>query len=426
MLKRVLACRQVSGESRTTYNTRMESSRAAGTENFVPPPASDLPELCWEEDGVIRRARWRSENGASPPSRVLIADDRMNADAAYRFVSQGGALLWRGDFQNARQLLQALARRIDRNSQSLARFAPIPAEEFHHQRQLQAQRARLLGMLLLQFDEGHALPLRRAPDLRQACNEAYGVAPEPYVSSLREILGLIGAHEWRRKGLVVAALGARIYPHYGVFAPVRSEYLDLLAQTPLPATDLAFDVGTGTGVLAAILAQRGVRRVVATDQSLRALACAQDTILRLGLADRISLVRADLFPPGRAALIVCNPPWLPAQPSSLLEQAVYDPDSQMLCGFLAGLAEHLKYPKSGEPRSEGWLILSDIAEHLGLRSRDELLGWIASAGLEVIGRTDIRPRHPRASDDNDPLHKARAAEITSLWRLGVAANPSAG
>ena len=35
---------------------------------------------------------------------------------------------------------------------------------------------------------------------------------------------------------------------------------------------------------------------------------------------------------------------------------------------------------------EGWLILSDLAEHLGLRSRDELLGWIAQAGLTVKGR----------------------------------------
>jgi hypothetical protein len=37
----------------------------------------------------------------------------------------------------------------------------------------------------------------------------------------------------------------------------------------------------------------------------------------------------------------------------------------------------------------------------------------------VAGREDIRPRHPKASDPNDPLYRARAAEITSLWRLKV-------
>jgi hypothetical protein len=83
----------------------------------------------------------------------------------------------------------------------------------------------------------------------------------------------------------------------------------------------------------------------------------------------------------------------------------------MLRAFLAGLAAHLA------PGGEGWLILSDLAEHLQLRSRDELLGWIAAAGLEVVDKMDIRPRHTKASDASDPLFAARAAEVTSLWRL---------
>ena len=86
----------------------------------------------------------------------------------------------------------------------------------------------------------------------------------------------------------------------------------------------------------------------------------------------------------------------------------------MLRGFLAGLADHL------EPGGEGWLLLSDLAEHLGLRSRQELLGWIADAGLVVRGRDDVKPHHAKAADANDALHAARAAEVTSLWRLGAA------
>jgi hypothetical protein len=63
------------------------------------------------------------------------------------------------------------------------------------------------------------------------------------------------------------------------------------------------------------------------------------------------------------------------------------------------------------------LILSDLAEHLGLRPRSELLALFEAAALKVVDRIDISPRHPRASDRNDPLHAARAAEVTSLWRL---------
>lgn len=67
----------------------------------------------WTENGEDRSARWRSESGMAPPKRIVQADDTTNADTAYRLACEGTALLWRGDFQNARQLLQALARRAD-------------------------------------------------------------------------------------------------------------------------------------------------------------------------------------------------------------------------------------------------------------------------------------------------------------------------
>jgi len=369
---------------------------------------SDLPIISWKEKGETRSARWRSERGVPPPKRVVTGDDSMTADHAYRLACEGTAILWRGDFQNARQLLQALARRADSGK---PKAGASPAETFHLYRQAQSQRARTLGMLLLQFQPDHSVPLRRAPDVRQACTEAYGVADASYVASLRELLGLIGAHEWRKRGIEIPALGGRIHPHYGVFAPVRSEYVKLVAEATLPSLTLAFDIGTGTGVLAALLARRGVARVVATDYDPRALACARENMDRLGLGQQVAVVQADLFPEGRAPLVVCNPPWIPARPSSPLEHAIFDPEGRMLHGFLAGLTAHLT------PRGEGWLILSDLAEHLGLRTRDELHAAFDAARLRVADRIDVRPTHPRASQDDDPLHAARAAEVTSLWRL---------
>jgi SAM-dependent methyltransferase len=380
------------------------------------------PVVHWTDEGRECTARWRSERGAPPPRSVVIADDTTKADDAYALACQGVGLLWRGDFQNARQMLNALANRIDRKHRSQKGRSPssppkLLSEAFHLERQARAQRARTLGMLLIQLQGDYGISLRRAPDLRLACSEAYGPAQGPALVSLRELLGVIGAHEWRRKGIEIPAVGGRIHPHYGVFAPIRSEYVDLVAQAPLSAEaasiDIAFDIGTGTGVLAAVLARRGIRRVVATDQDARALACARENIERLGFADRVDVVQADLFPDGRAALVVCNPPWIPARPSSPLEHGIYDPENRMLLGFLGGLAAHLA------PGGEGWLILSDLAEHLGLRARSELLAAFDAGGLKVIGRIDARPRHPRAFDSTDPLHAARQAEVTSLWRLSA-------
>jgi SAM-dependent methyltransferase len=375
---------------------------------------NEQPTINWSEAGRACSARWRSESGAPPPKRVIVADDTMRADDAYRLACEGTALLWRGDYQNARQLLQAMSRRASRKAR---KTSALPAEAFHLHRQAQSQRARTLAMILLPLDRDYTIPLRRAPDIRQACTEVYGVGSEPSVVSLRELLGLIGAHEWRKKGVEIAALGpgARIHPHYGVFSPVRGEYVGLVNEAPLPSTALAFDIGTGTGVLAAVLARRGVQRVVATDQDLRALACARDNLARLGLDGQVELVQADMFPAGRAPLVICNPPWIPARPSSPIEHAIFDPDSRMLRAFIGGLSAHL------EPGGEGWLALSDIAEHLGLRTREELLALFDAAGLRVVGRTDVRPHHPKVADADDPLHAARAAEVTSLWRLAVKA-----
>ena len=431
------------------------------------PAATALPQIAWVQDGVTHTAQWRSERGAAAPLRVVMANDTTTADEAYRHACAGTAMLWSGDFHNARQLLQAMARRCDavpqRKRRKTVLEAPKPvagtADAFHQHRQAQAQRARVLGMLLMPLEPDYRMALRRAPDMRQACTHAWGLAtPDTTssVSSLRELLGLTSAEEWRRVGVEVAALGTpphnRIHPHYGVFSPARGEYVDLVAQAPLPPAALqavahtgtgtglpasahtvaeagaetgaqtgaptcmagAFDIGVGSGVLSAVLARRGVSRIVATDQDPRALHCASANLAQLGVAAQVTLLQTDLFPPGTAPLVVCNPPWLPARASSPVERAVYDEGSRMLKGFLAGLASHLA------PGGEGWLIMSDLAEHLGLRTRAELLTWVTDAGLTVLGKLDTRPVHGKATKATDALHAARAAEITSLWRLGVA------
>jgi predicted RNA methylase len=482
------------------------------------PPAT----LTWLDADQTHTALWRSERGAPAPKRVVLADDTMSADTAYRLACEGVGLLWQGDFQNARMLVQALARRTDRlperqkfkadkqsarqASRNKTGAAPSPttepttasatnpqpnpaAEAFHQHRLMQSQRARVLGMVLIPLDAAYQITLRRAPDVQLACAQVWGALdvatmaaaearlvaekqaagmlpkapaadePAPYieparpddkpaklskfeqkiiqqskgavtqVTSLRELLGMTSTHEWRKKGVEVPALGNtssdgveiydRIHPHYGVFSPVRGEYVGLVAKAPLPVSAaskaqlIAWDIGTGTGVLAAMLARRGLQHIVATDQDPRALACARDNLAQLDVSDLVTVVQANMFPPGKAHLIVCNPPWLPARAGSPIEHAVYDEDSQMLLAFLNGLPAHLA--KGGE----GWLILSDIAEHLGLRTRDWLLSSIEAAGLKVVARLQTKPQHPKALDASDPLHVARSKEITSLWRLVV-------
>ena len=53
---------------------------------------------------------WRSHSGAPRPKRWALVDDTLNADRAYKLVCEGTALLWQGDYHQARQMLQALGR----------------------------------------------------------------------------------------------------------------------------------------------------------------------------------------------------------------------------------------------------------------------------------------------------------------------------
>ena len=81
------------------------------------------------------------------------------------------------------------------------------------------------------------------------------------------------------------------------------------------ATPLFIDVGTGSGCLAVSLAREfPCARIVATDVSAAALAIAARNARRLGVIERVGFVRTSLLDgvAGSAALIVSNPPYIPA------------------------------------------------------------------------------------------------------------------
>jgi methylase of polypeptide subunit release factors len=113
----------------------------------------------------------------------------------------------------------------------------------------------------------------------------------------------------------------------------------------------------------------------------------------------------------KADLIVCNPPWVPAKANTPIERSIYDPKSQMLKGFLTGAKARLN------ANGEAWLIMSNLAELIGLRSPDDLPHWIRQAGLTVIEKRDTSPKHAKSSDQSDLLYEARSREVTSLYRL---------
>lgn len=373
--------------------------------------------------GDTLRFGWCADS-APPPRRVVAVDDRTTAEAALRRALSGAGLAWLGDWHNGRQLLAAMGRRI----RPARPRGPRVADAFRADRETRRRESVLLGRLLVPMDPGWVSPLRRAPALVEALTAAFGEGPRrPSLMPLRDVLGAVGAYEWLRRGVPVPALGGNVHPRYGVFAPVRAEYVDLVAAALARRSEalrlgegaVAFDVGTGTGVLAILLARAGAR-VVATDVEAAAVRCARENAARFGVSDRIEVLQVDLFPPGRARLVVANPPWVPEEPHGALDRAVYDPGGRLLSRLVLGLADHL------DEHGEAWLVLSDLAERLELRPAGAIETMVRDAGLDLVVTDTVRPSHPRARESraSSPrsraealLAAARAAETTRLFVL---------
>jgi len=350
---------------------------------------------------------WRSESGEPAPSRLSPVDDRLTADAALKRVRRGEHLLYAGDFHNAKQLLGAMGRRLPE-----PRGARSPLEAFRAERRARQLEHETLSRIVVALDRSYRLELKRAPDVAEACRQVWGEPDaDKTVVSLKTLLGMLGAAEWRRKGLEVPGLQGKLHPHYGVYLPTRTDYVELLLSVTDVRGKKVFDVGTGTGVLSFLLLQRGAASVTATDIDSRAVACAQENAERLGLSKRFEVMEGDLFPPGKADLIVSNPPWIPEPPKNRVDRAVFDEDNHFLSGFLEGLAGHLN------PGGEGLLVLSDLAVLLGLRDAGWLDQELARCGLTVKWKQSAPARHSKAKDKSDPLHAARSREVTTLYGL---------
>lgn len=351
-----------------------------------------------------------TENDEPAPATLAEVDDRLRADEALKRVRRGETLWYRGTFLNAKQLLSAMARRL-----SVPSKATTAREAFRHERRARQVEHATLSKLVVGLDGAWSLLLSGAPPVREACTSAWGPPPGPLtIVPLKTLLGVLGAEAWRTKGLEVPGLEGRLHPVFGVYSPTRAEYVELITRVRDVSGKTVFDVGCGTGVLSFVLLQRGAARAVATDLEPRAVACALDNAKRLGLASRFTVLQRALFPDGRAELVVCNPPWLPEAPRSRFDAAVFDEDSAFLLGFLAGLPGHLA------PGGRGLLVISDLAELLGLRPPGWLEARIAEAGLAITRRHSTKPRHGKAKDKADPLHAARSRETTTLYELTVA------
>ncbi|XXQ68697.1 methyltransferase [Neisseriaceae bacterium B1] len=354
---------------------------------------------------------YRNESQQKPPKQ-FIESAQMSAQTLQQHAQHDTGVIWRGDFHQGKQLLAALKKRVRKP----AKTGDTPAETFHKYRLAQSQQARLINSLLIEIQANFQLYLPRAPDVQAALKDVFSEAnQQAFLLPLNQLLGYIGAHEWHKQGVFIPALNAKIHVPFGVFSPLRGEYLDLVVQAKLPENAYtAIDIGTGSGVLALVLAQRGIDTIWATDTNPRAIATAEANIARLAFQKQIKVLQQNLLPTETADIIICNPPWLPTKPTSDIETALYDPQHAMLRAVLQQAAAHLN------PQGQLWLIMSDLAEHLGLREPNQLNQWFSDSDWQVVDTLSAKPQHAKAQDSSNPLAFARQQETTFLYVLQAA------
>ena len=148
---------------------------------------------------------------------------------------------------------------------------------------------------------------------------------------------------------------------------------------------LVVDVGTGSGCLAVCLARElAAASVIATDVSAAALSIAARNAQRHGVGDRIEFRHTSLVDgvSGPAALIVSNPPYIPAGDIAGLppEVRVWEP-LQALDGGLDGLAV-IRALVEAAPRvlaPGGWFIME-----FGYGQRAGVEGLMRGSPLELV------------------------------------------
>ena len=146
-------------------------------------------------------------------------------------------------------------------------------------------------------------------------------------------------------------------------------------------------------------------------------------------ADRLPAARIGNIMDGRCTLLLtvflAAPHWCAAQG--------FDGDAMPTSNAPTSNAPTSNAPTSNAPTTPKMLVMVDGTVLEGrFTPRPDGYDMTTRAGRMFIGSDQVRftaldladayqrmqgPQHARSSDASDPLHAARAAEVTSLWRL---------
>ncbi len=158
------------------------------------------------------------------------------------------------------------------------------------------------------------------------------------------------------------------------------------------------DVGTGSGAIAVSLALAAQRAEVwATDLSAAAVLLARANARRLGVGERVHVVRGDLLErvPGELDLIAANLPYLPSADRECYPELAGEPDEAVFAGG-DGLDPYRRLLGAAEERlAPDGAVVIQLHRRVIVAERDEVAALQAT--LSALGGE--RPRERQAALD---------------------------
>jgi release factor glutamine methyltransferase len=136
------------------------------------------------------------------------------------------------------------------------------------------------------------------------------------------------------------------------------------------------DIGTGSGIVAVVLAKHSDSRITAVDISAAALAVAQKNAADLGVAEKIEFVESDLFAAIPTAanfhLVVSNPPYIREAEMDSLARDVrdYEPRLALAAGPTGMTVIERLVPQAAERLTVGGMLMTEISPMIDARVRD--------------------------------------------------------
>lgn len=237
---------------------------------------------------------------------------------------------------------------------------------------------------------------------------------EDFYLTFPQFQGLNSSWQWYLNGIKYPGLKEKIHPYYGTYFPTRFDHLQLfdkwLKKYPGPKSS-AIDIGTGCGVLAFQMLNRGFETVYASDINPNALISVAEHARTLDLENRIHLMLSDLFETHKqnSDLVVFNPPWLPANKDiEGLDNAIY---------YEPGLFDRF-FDQAGDYMNEmGRLILlfSNLAESAGVSDFHPVK--IELAEQQRFKKIRLLKRKVKQSSKKTKRRDHRKNEFVELWEL---------